>query len=367
MLLASVYAALKAPTRILPVLLVATGACGDGRSGAHLFESPAPGGGSSSGASSSGGSGEPDGAGTDAGGSGSSGREAATAGKPNGELGGAGSAGSTSRAGSGGGMPTAAGAGTGASDAGSDAGGAPASDECAVSELVTSAVFDQLFPPKTRDAFYTYQAFLEAAAAYPEFGAQGDCDARKRDIAAFFANVARQTARLHYVEQVNQSTACASTVTYAPCAPGKKYFGRGPMQLSWNYNYYAASTCLGLGTSLLTTPDVVAEDAVITWRTGLWFWNTGGANRCKIQNDACATPPDTSSCDSPHRAMTSGRGFGATIDLVNGAIECGDKPDEAAKNAVKERVCFYQDFVKILGTTPGPGELSCGPSVVTCP
>ena len=30
-----------------------------------------------------------------------------------------------------------------------------------------------------------------------------------------------------------------------PCNPDKKYFGRGPLQLTWNYNFGAAGKALG--------------------------------------------------------------------------------------------------------------------------
>jgi hypothetical protein len=64
--------------------------------------------------------------------------------------------------------------------------------------------------------------------------------------------------------------------------------------------------------------------------------------------------------------MAAGKGFGVTINLVNGATECVDKPDDDVRAALNERVCYYQKFTQILNTTPGPGALSCGPSPAAC-
>jgi chitinase len=120
-----------------------------------------------------------------------------------------------------------------------------------VSAIVSKALFDQIFPLTQRNAFYTYDGFVQAATSYPQFATTGTCDQRKRDIAAFFANVSRETARLKYVEQIAKAAYCDNTFTQGPCEPGKQYYGRGPIQISWNYNYYACGTCLGLGTQLL--------------------------------------------------------------------------------------------------------------------
>jgi predicted chitinase len=236
-----------------------------------------------------------------------------------------------------------------------------------VAAIVPKSLFDQIFPLNVRNAFYTYDGFVQAATSYPQFATTGTCDQRKRDIAAFFANVSRETARLKYVEQIAKADYCDKTFTMGPCEPGKQYYGRGPIQISWNYNYYSAGTCLGLGTQLLKNPDVVAQDPKIAWMTGLWFWNTGGAGSCTNERASCALPPDTTSCDSPHKAITSDKGFGATIDIVNGVEECHGGTQSYARQAVTERVCYYQKYVQILGTTVGPGDLNCGTTVGTCP
>ncbi|HJD80678.1 MAG TPA: chitinase, partial [Kitasatospora aureofaciens] len=114
------------------------------------------------------------------------------------------------------------------------------------------------------------------------------------------------------------------------------YYGRGPIQLSWNFNYKAAGDALGL--DLLNHPDLVQTDPAVAWKTGLWYWDT--------QNG-----PGTMTA---HDAMVNGRGFGETIRSINGALECNG--NNTAQ--MQHRISLYQDFVQILGTVPG-GNLSC--------
>merc|ERR1712137_572290 len=61
------------------------------------------------------------------------------------------------------------------------------------------------------------------------------------------------------------------------CAAGQTYQGRGPVQLSWNYNYGAFSAdprVYGDSTVLLKNPSLVASDPVLAYKAGLWFWMT---------------------------------------------------------------------------------------------
>ena len=82
--------------------------------------------------------------------------------------------------------------------------------------------------------FYTYNGFISAAKAsnFAGFGTTGSVDVRKRELAAFFASVAHEIGNLCYVEEIAKSTYCQSSAKY-PCTSGKKYYGRGPLQLTW--------------------------------------------------------------------------------------------------------------------------------------
>ncbi|KAH9296769.1 hypothetical protein KI387_028451, partial [Taxus chinensis] len=163
------------------------------------------------------------------------------------------------------------------------------------------------------NSFYTYNGFLDAAKAsnFAGFGSTGSDTDRKRELAAFFANVAHETGSLCYVEEINKSTFCNQSAAW-PCKSGKQYYGRGPLQLTWNYNYGAAGRYLGL--PLLDNPDLVAQRADVAFKTSLWFWMVNS---------------------NSHKAMTSpsGGGFAGTIRAINGG-ECNG----VRRDAVKSRV-----------------------------
>ncbi|MFE6764034.1 MULTISPECIES: glycoside hydrolase family 19 protein [unclassified Streptomyces] len=203
--------------------------------------------------------------------------------------------------------------------------------------VVSEAQFNQMFPG--RSSFYTYSGLVAALDAYPGFANTGSDTVKKQEAAAFLANVSHETGGLVYI--VEQNTAnyphyCDSSQPYGCPAGQAAYYGRGPIQLSWNFNYKAAGDALGI--DLLGNPYLVEQDAAVAWKTGLWYWNT--------QNG-----PGTMTA---HNAMVNGAGFGETIRSINGSIECnGGNPAQ-----VQSRIDKYQAFTQILGTTPG-SNLSC--------
>ncbi|MFE2597800.1 chitinase [Streptomyces sp. NPDC059396] len=85
--------------------------------------------------------------------------------------------------------------------------------------------------------------------AYPKFAASGDHTTRKREAAAFLANVSHETVGLRNVVERNTSNYphyCDSSQPYGCPAGQSAYYGRGPLQLSWNFNYKAAGDALGI-------------------------------------------------------------------------------------------------------------------------
>ncbi|WP_322984571.1 glycoside hydrolase family 19 protein [Streptomyces sp. S584] len=203
--------------------------------------------------------------------------------------------------------------------------------------LVSESQFNQMFP--NRNSFYTYSGLTDALSAYPGFANTGSDTVKKQEAAAFLANVSHETGGLvHIVEQntANYPHYCDTSQSYGCPAGQAAYYGRGPIQLSWNFNYKAAGDALGI--DLLGNPWQVEQNASVAWKTGLWYWNTQSG-------------PGTM---TPHNAIVNGAGFGETIRSINGSIECnGGNPAQ-----VQSRINTYQAFVQILGTTPG-SNLSC--------
>ena len=72
--------------------------------------------------------------------------------------------------------------------------------------ILSEATFNSMFP--SRNGFYSYSALVAAANTFPAFATTGDTDTRKREVAAFLANVAHETGGLVYTEEINKSVMC---------------------------------------------------------------------------------------------------------------------------------------------------------------
>ncbi|PIA65654.1 hypothetical protein AQUCO_00100868v1 [Aquilegia coerulea] len=211
----------------------------------------------------------------------------------------------------------------------------PSNNGASVADIVTPEFFNGIInqadggcPGKN---FYTRDRFLEAVGSYSGFGTAGTQDDSKREIAAFFAHATHETGHFCNINEIDGPTKdyCDENKTEYPCAAGKGYYGRGPLQLSWNYNYGPAGSSIGFDG--LNAPDTVANDPVISFKAALWYW-----------------------MNKVHSIITSGQGFGPTIRAINGALECdGQNP-----GTVGARVGFYTTYCNQLGVSPGD-NLSC--------
>ncbi|KAJ4891700.1 Chitinase family protein [Raphanus sativus] len=174
--------------------------------------------------------------------------------------------------------------------------------------------------------FYTRDSFISAANTFPNFANS----VTRREIATMFAHFTQEVGYFCYIEEINGASRnyCDDrNYPQYPCAPGKTYYGRGPIQLSWNYNYAQCGQSLGL--DLLRQPEQVSSNPTLAFRTALWFWVN---NVRPVLN----------------------QGFGATIRAINGDLECnGRSPDK-----VNARISYYRDYCGQLGVDPGP-NLSC--------
>jgi len=201
-------------------------------------------------------------------------------------------------------------------------------------DVLSESQFNQMFPD--RNGFYSYSGLAAAAMKYPLFAGTGDLTTQKREIAAFLGNVARETGNLKFVDELApQSNYCDTNNKQYPCASGQDYHGRGPMQISWNYNYGAAGAALG--ENLLANPSLVSSNATVAWETAIWFWMTV-----------------TAGGRTAHTVMVQNAGFGLTINVINGSIECNGGNSQA----VTDRVNAYKSFCALLGVDPGT-NLTC--------
>ncbi|OJH33655.1 chitinase, partial [Cystobacter ferrugineus] len=66
-----------------------------------------------------------------------------------------------------------------------------------IAAILSESTFNSMFPG--RSSFYTYSALVAAANTFPGFATTGDTTTRKREVAAFLANIAHETGGLYYV------------------------------------------------------------------------------------------------------------------------------------------------------------------------
>ncbi|KAH0904808.1 hypothetical protein HID58_044311 [Brassica napus] len=235
-----------------------------------------------------------------------------------------------------------------------------------LTDIITTSQFDDMLKHRNDAAcpargFYTYDAFITAAKYFPSFCNNGDTAARKKELSAFFGQTSHETTGgwptapdgpyawgYCFKEEVSPSSDYCSPSGTWPCAPGKRYYGRGPMQLSWNYNYGQCGAAIG--EDLLNNPDLVSNDPVISFKTAIWFWMTPQSPK-----PSCHAVINCQWQPSP-ADIAAGRvpGYGVTTDIINGGLECGHGPDPR----VIDRIGFYQRYCGIFGVNTGD-NLDC--------
>jgi len=261
-----------------------------------------------------------------------------------------------------------------------------------ISSWFTRDLFDEMFPNICSSScrgceMLQYECLIKATLLYPDFATSSSEGDNKRELAAWLGEMSQETTGggcllsqenedgtcscgpmwcddspgggcaawgLCFVEEAAGNTYCSASSEY-PCTAGKEYTGRGPKQLSWNYNYgqFSEQFC-GDKSVLLENPDWVASNPTLAWASSMWFWFTGGAclpgDSCKPschdvflgKNEMCAS--DTS----------AGRqyGLGWATNVINGGLECGGAGLGKCDYRVHSRVRFYKHFCDILDVSP---------------
>ena len=222
-----------------------------------------------------------------------------------------------------------------------------------------------LFP--YRKSIYSYSGFLKAVAKYPKF-----CDEKaptvtlslddvcRKELATMFAHYAQETGKhdafdqtvpewrqsLYYITEIGCPGAakCSNYTQWSnasfPPTSGQLYFGRGPKQLSWNYNYGRFSrTFLQNKQVLLDAPDRVASEGWLALGSSLWFFMTPQAPKPSIHDVVTGFwTPNSSDAQTGVKA-----GFGLTTYIVNGGQECGSGWESVASQT---RASYYESLLE---------------------
>lgn len=241
-----------------------------------------------------------------------------------------------------------------------------------VKDFLSATDWKKLFPNRAginrlcdgSTDFYSYEAFLTALKDFPAFAAEGPDVIRKRELAAFLAQISHETSGgagsydtgsdrynwgLCWTEEIGYSSGSMAyrdeNSTLWPAAPGKSYHGRGPIQLTWNYNYGQAGSDLGV--SLLINPDWVLESGANAFRTSLWFW----MKEQTPKPSAHAAIVEYWAPTEADKRYNRWPGYGIITNIINGGGECGIGSE--TRNAPRSRVGYYKRYTKYLGVDPG--------------
>jgi chitinase len=255
-----------------------------------------------------------------------------------------------------------------------------------LAQLLSYQMFQEMFPNMTNASCSIkvggtqkfYNDLILAAKAFPDFANPNAIPDHlngqslsysdkviiaKKELVAFLANISHETTggwstapggpqawgACFIEEQGCQSGSCTQyTANNTVSAPGQTYQGRGFIQLSWNYNYlkfqqYYNQNLKGSNNDidLINNPSQVSENALLAWESSLWFWMT--PQYTKPSSHAVMTGEWVPTSQDIAIGRTSG--FGMTVNIINGGIECS-KPTNAK---VEDRVKFYQRHGAIIG------------------
>lgn len=193
----------------------------------------------------------------------------------------------------------------------------------------------------------------------------------KRELAAFLANISKETTGgwqtpvgggstgdyaqwgLYFVHEVGYTPAnSAGTYSQAhaeyPPNAKKGYYGRGPIQLSWNYNYGQFSKFIFNDKNiLLNNPDTIQKDGVLAFKSAIWFWMMPQCPKpsChQVMHNLWLPAAGEYSANKMYK-----NGFAHTNNIINGGLECRTTSSAAFTAKVVLRSDLYKFYIGIMG------------------
>jgi len=146
-----------------------------------------------------------------------------------------------------------------------------------------------------------------------------------------------------YIGNTGDTYSAYDHLEYPP-VKGHSYHGRGPIQLTWNYNYgFFSELIFGDKNVLLQNPERVSEEGELGIMSAIWFWMTPQAPKASCHDIMLNYfVPDATGSFSVYYNC-----FGLTIVVVNGKYEADKYPSEWPQ--VATRIDFYKRYTSTLG------------------
>ena len=143
--------------------------------------------------------------------------------------------------------------------------------------MITAAQLLKIMPFAGQRRVATFIAPLSAAMA--EFGI--NTPARQ---ASFLSQIGHESGQLQYVRELASGDAYEGRrdLGNTMAGDGRRYRGRGLIQITGRANYAACGAALGL--DLLATPELL-EQPVSACRSAAWFWKRNGLNEMADAGD----------------------------------------------------------------------------------
>jgi len=188
----------------------------------------------------------------------------------------------------------------------------------------SNAITQSNYPQPTQDQYNSFIAGYQSAGQISS----------TRELAMFLAEILWESGGLQYKRELACITNnCTTSYRSAGDPDGVYYYGRGYIQLSWSYNYKAASQALlGDQNTLFYSPDSVASQESLSWNTAYWFWATN------VHSDP---------------GVQAGQ-FGSATNKINGGLECNP-----CRGACTNRFNIYSIVLKAFGDNEAPNSAGC--------
>jgi hypothetical protein len=197
------------------------------------------------------------------------------------------------------------------------------------------------------DPAYTYQGLCNAVNSQNHVFQGGNKTNNILALSAFLANTLHETGKFDYTTEVACSNGHGQPTGGDPesCSGnygsvnGQACYGRGPLQLSHDYNYKAYYSAKGLPAS--TTPDTLLQQKYI-YDTATWFWSTS-------KGQTQSTPEQGFQNITDINSYITQDPMGHSIMVINGGIECHTK-DATGQAEAQARINFYKQIVPLIAS-----------------